>query len=466
LDELSEAEVSAGVLAALLLLPPTPAAGVVPRLRLTGARITGRLRLPHAEVRTPIALVDCRFDEPVDLGDAVLRAVDFSGCQMPELHADGLRTDGDLTLVRLASGTVSLFRAQIGGNLWLNAARIHSGETGFAIHGAQLRIDGGLYADSIHVLGTVNLWGAQAFSVEFTGAHLSGTPLALRGDGLRVTQDLQCSNLVTGGGIRLFAASIGGQFWLNNAEVHSTVDWAINAPTAIITGGVYARGLTAHGGLNLFAAVVGESIELRAAALRSCHRPALRAPGIRLGGDLLLDEAARLAGDVDLTRAEVGGSLTMAGATLDNDTTISLRHASIGVLDMTALCPPPAAVDLHAASIATIRDEPRTWPQRFTFDMLTYQDLDPVLPAAERLAWLARGSDGYHPQPFEHLAAHYRQLGHDRDARAVLVAHHRLRRRALRPLGRVWGYIEDVAVGYGYLPARALGWLLVPRPGS
>jgi hypothetical protein len=97
--------------------------------------------------------------------------------------------------------------------------------------------------------------------------------------------------------------------------------------------------------------------------------------------------------------------------------------------------------------------------------MLTYRALNPVLPAGRRLVWLGRANDGYHPQPYEHLAAYYRQLGHDDDERAVLLARHRLRRRNLRPLARFWGYLEDATTGYGYRPARALGWLLVLTAG-
>jgi hypothetical protein len=63
-------EVDADVLASLLLQPPPPTPGVVSRLQLVGAHITGRLRLRHAAVSIPVALVGCRFDEPVELDNA------------------------------------------------------------------------------------------------------------------------------------------------------------------------------------------------------------------------------------------------------------------------------------------------------------------------------------------------------------------------------------------------------------
>ena len=268
--------------------------------------------------------------------------------------------------------------------------------------------------------------------------------------------------MVTDGGISLFGGRIGGQLWLNGAEVSHSTGWAVNAPMVTVGGGVYADGLTAKGGVNLFAANIGESIELTHSALIPYRHRSLRAPGSHVLGNVALDDAVQVAGTIDLSRAEINGALTICGATFSDadDTTIDLHRATIGTFDMTTLSAPPAALDLRGASIDTIEDEPDSWPVRIAFSNLTYQALTPVLSADHRLAWLSRAYDGYHPQPYEHLAAAYRQFGHDDDERAVLLARHRLRRRNLRPLARCWGYLEDAAVGYGYRPARALGWLV------
>ena len=70
----TDCHVAADVLASLLLQPPSPRQGVVTRLQLTGAHITGRLLLQHARVEVPLSLINCRFDEPVELDcETVLR---------------------------------------------------------------------------------------------------------------------------------------------------------------------------------------------------------------------------------------------------------------------------------------------------------------------------------------------------------------------------------------------------------
>jgi hypothetical protein len=370
--------------------------------------------------------------------------------------------DSDLALTRLVTGRVSLFRAEIGGTLWLNSAQVTANGPGFAVHSAQLRVGGGLYGESIEVTGGFNLWSARAFSIGMTNARLTGDAgPALRADKLVLDQDLHCSNLmISNGGITLFGAAIGGQFWLNAAEVTNSAGWAINAPMIVVGGGVYARGLVARGGVNLFSGVIGESVELPESTLSSARGPSLRTPGVRVVGSINLDESAHITGDVDLSRSEIKGTLTVSTSVFAHGTTIDLRRATVGTLDMTKLNTAPTELDLRGAIITTIDNDPDSWPARITLDMLTYQALNPVVSASRRLAWLRRGSHGRHPQPYEHLAAHYRELGQDGDARAVLLARHRLRRRSLRPLARLWGYIEDAIVGYSYRPGRALAWLL------
>lgn len=87
--------------------------------------------------------------------------------------------------------------------------------------------------------------------------------------------------------------------------------------------------------------------------------------------------------------------------------------------------------------------------------------MEPYLAAPEWLGWLQRDPDGYEPQPYEQLAAYYRRVGQDEQARTVLLAKQRHRRQRLRLLARAWGHLQDAAIGYGYRPARAFGWLVL-----
>jgi len=75
------------------------------------------------------------------------------------------------------------------------------------------------------------------------------------------------------------------------------------------------------------------------------------------------------------------------------------------------------------------------WPALLNFSGLTYQALEPQLPAPERLRWLARSPHAHQPQPYEQLASHYTSIGRPAQARRVLYARERKQRETKGPLG-------------------------------
>ena len=74
---------------------------------------------------------------------------------------------------------------------------------------------------------------------------------------------------------------------------------------------------------------------------------------------------------------------------------------------------------------------------------------------------LRHGTPGYAAQPYQQLAAGYRALGDDRQARQTLMAQRddQLARAPTRRPERLWGRITKVTLGYGYQPWRALLFL-------
>jgi hypothetical protein len=92
-------------------------------------------------------------------------------------------------------------------------------------------------------------------------------------------------------------------------------------------------------------------------------------------------------------------------------------------------------------------------------DGLTYQALEPLLTAGQRLQWLSRDPNGHQPQPYEQLAAHYNSLGQLAQGRNVLYARERIQRQGKGLVARTWSTLQDITVGYGYRPRRALGWI-------
>jgi hypothetical protein len=125
---------------------------------------------------------------------------------------------------------------------------------------------------------------------------------------------------------------------------------------------------------------------------------------------------------VDLTGAQVGGTLAVAPARLEH------------------------MADPH---------------RRLAVDGLTYAGVPQQISAPDWLDLLRNGTPGYAAQPYQQLAAGYRALGNERQARKILMAQRddELTRADTRWPERWWGKITKVTLGYGYQPWRAL-WFL------
>jgi hypothetical protein len=188
---------------------------------------------------------------------------------------------------------------------------------------------------------------------------------------------------------------------------------------------------------------------------------ALDGISLRVSSDVLAREGFTCDGQLRFTNAEIGGSVRLEGATLDNPggTALDCHHLTTRELVLLLARPPGGAVDLSHARIGVLRDDPATWPPVLHVDGLTYEALADLDDHADRLRWLRLDPRGFRPQAYAQLAQVLRGAGRDDDARTVLLAGERHRREGLARPGRWWGHLQDLTVGYGYRPARAAAWL-------
>lgn len=387
--------VRAAVIVALLLGANPVPPGAVGRLRLLGARISGRLDLAGAQIAHALWLEECWFEEEVDLFGASTRSVALVGSRAPGVEAGLTRIEGRFDL-------------------------------------RDSRLEGG-YASSFH---------RRATAMSLINAHVSGVVN------------------------------------LNGATISAPGAWAVSAGGLVAEGGVYCHhGFTAHGEFRLMGAQLPGGLHMRGALLE--------APGPR-GVVLALDNAAASTllfthgftanGTVQLRGVQVSDELSFQGAVLngppDGDRP-ALAAQQLRTVDF-ALLPartPAAAVDLRAAQVSSLHESGQSWPRVVELDGFVYGSIKVVeegrprdaagqhRSVADRLSWIRRSS-GYSPQPYEQLASWYRSVGHDDEARRVLLAKQRHRRRALPAAARAWGHLLDVTVGYGYRPWLAGVWLL------
>ena len=206
--------------------------------------------------------------------------------------------------------------------------------------------------------------------------------------------------------------------------------------------------------------------------------PGLSGGGWRVSGTLAVTHS-RSDGEIVLSDASITGSLILTGATIRHPGELALNLDGVACADLLLPAHVDGCCDLRHAQVGTlyvpnVAEQPPTRLAGLTYTTL---DLGDTAPVHQQIAWLHRDPDGFHPQPYEQLAAYHRGAGNDRDARRVLLAKHRARRRhvprtwrlprLLRPLhpalAAVWqipGWLYDGLSGYGYVPWRAVPWLL------
>jgi hypothetical protein len=255
------------------------------------------------------------------------------------------------------------------------------------------------------------------------------------------------------GEVRLDGARVKGGLMMDYARLSNPGAIALTADQIGVEGGMFLRGAAAEGEIRLRSARITGPFSLAGATLSNSDGFALNAERVTVDGGVFCHDGFASDGEIRLRGVRVTGQFDLGAVPV---------HTAADRLGAGDLKPSriSGSVDLRHARIGTLRDDPGTWPSQLRFDGLTYDDLAPPLTAGQRLRWLDRTADGFQPQPYEQLASWYRSIGHDQDARRVLLTRQRKRRAGLRPAARFWGAVQDGLVGYGYRPWLAGLWLL------
>lgn len=266
--------------------------------------------------------------------------------------------------------------------------------------------------------------------------------------------------------LQLIHARVAGEVFLNGAEINAPRGWAVSAGGLVTEGGVFCRnGFTARGEIRLMGAQLPGGLFMQGARLENPGGVVLSADNMATS-TLDCSQGFTAQGTVTLRSVRISGLLTFEGATLSGGgsaLTCTLMQAED--FNFTPVTPPLGAVDLRGAQVTLLCDTDQSWPERvhlegFVYGSIRSEQTSRKNDVNRRLEWIRR-NPGYVPQAYKQLADWYRQIGQDDDARRVLLAKQRQRRRTLRPAGRVWGRLLDATVGYGYRPWLAGIWLVV-----
>ncbi|MFF3563027.1 oxidoreductase [Streptomyces sp. NPDC002574] len=330
------------------------------------------------------------------------------GTVVPYVELHDCRFEEQVLLAECSFTTLRMVRCAIPR---LEAARLH---TSGDLHLPQCTIEGGVRLTDAHI-GTDLLLNQITLRKDRHGR-------ALAADGLSVAQDVEAELMEATGEISLRSARIGGRLSLRGSRLRNPEGrYALNAARVTVEHTLYLS----SGGV----------------------RPFSSDGGVRL-------DDGRFGNGVIIHRARFR---------LAEGQQLSLRRVQTPELRLTLDQPPTGTISLAGARVGNLTDNHTCWPATGGMDLtgFSYGSLSPEgsFPLRARIAWLAAATPEYSPEPYEHLSAALRASGEDADAREVQLAKQRRRRETLPIAGKLWGFLQDITVGYGYRPGRAAIWM-------
>lgn len=266
---------------AWLCTSPKAAAMVTHKgVRVRGVRVEGVLDLANARVPFPLAIVASYIPGVVDCSGAELDSLDFDGSSVGVINGRSARVTVDVRLRNLPGALkLDLSNGRIGGDLDLSGSRFSN------------KVEETIYADYLSVgrdFVMTNGFTSEG-SVRLAGASIRGDINCAGGSFLRPDGvALNASGIDVKGNAYLSRKSrVGGK---SEPYEEFRVEGATELSNARIAGDLHCGG-------GLF---FGEKSE---------SGYAIRAHGLDVGGDARLDFGFQSRGRVDLTVAQVGGSV-------------------------------------------------------------------------------------------------------------------------------------------------------------
>ncbi|GAB3953206.1 membrane-associated oxidoreductase [Streptomyces sparsus] len=306
------------------------------------------------------------------------------------------------------------------------------------------------------------LYAARFRLLSFRGSRLPGLSAAAA----RVDGTLRLSDCRITGMVKLGGTQVSGALMVDGARIGPLPRGSADREPVLqlnqmeIAHDLRGDRLQVHGQLRLSGAVIAGSVFLHKASFQEPGGTAFQAERLSVGADMHAMHL-RVLGRTNIRGSRIPGQLNLSYARLANSGDVALRASScaIGELWLREAETLVGRVNLRRSVVEVLHVAPDTWPEAVQFDAFSYTTLAPHEPAERRLPALERDRDGYIPFAYEQLAAAYRRIGDDDGARTVQLAKQRRHRGTLPWYARAWGHLQDAAVGYGFKPLRAAGWL-------
>ncbi|MGZ3141666.1 hypothetical protein ACVDFE_06655 [Lentzea chajnantorensis] len=410
-----------------------------------------------------VFLANARISSALSLRGAVLsRGAEFDETTDP--HAD-------------PSATLVLDRVDVSGDVELDRGFTSAG----TIRAVNAKIGGTLsFADAV----------LDAVSPPAVGTEPTGAGRALHVDGAEIGGDVVGRGVHIQGQLRMVDTHVRGSITVERAVVDNPFADAVLANRTRVGSNFVVRESNVSGGLELRAVTVGANLDLRGSRLtkpgkyrhQPREKPSLDIGGATIGRDLICARGEKefvAHGGVRCRRAVIGRMANFNGGVLGyklDSHALNGMGMQVQELMLNVVSPPKGLVTLRQARCNSLDDNENFWNATgfidlddFRYDSLAHPiDLRDDAQVEQRLRWLRHAMRrSYHPRPYDQFAEMLTAAGNEEHASTVLIEKQRLRYRAVAegmrffgPLVLLWSFLQRSMVGYGYRPARALGWLI------
>jgi hypothetical protein len=404
----------------------------------------------------------------------------------------------DLSRSTLRTGPLSLMCANITNELTCSGAQLNGTDSDLnALVAGGMKVGGSVYLDQYldeRFTAAGGVWLARADiagDLACSGAQLGRNRdgIGLLAEGMKVGGEVFLREGFTAdGAVRLLGADITGDLSCRAARLGHDLDGnALVADRMKVGGEVHLyKGFTADGAVVLNGADITGDLSFSGAQLTGTDYEgnALVADGIHVGAAVLLDERFTAAGTVSLNSARADQLvLSPAKPGGANEITFNFTATEAQIARVLRWAPDgqfSGQVNLEDAHVGELEDNWTPtgeqahgyWPLggRLRLSGFTYGGLGEA-SVEQRLRWIRSQYEGsqyegdkpvsFAAQPYEQLAAMYRQVGQEGEARVVAIARRRDLRKygKLNPYRRFGNWMLDWTIKYGYQTWRAAAGL-------
>jgi cytoskeletal protein CcmA (bactofilin family) len=429
--------------------------------------VVGLFRSHHAQIGCQFTLRSAKLENPED-----------TALQADHLTVEGaLMLDGGFT----SDGSIDLHGSHFECSMIMTGATISKGKAA----------DSALSANNVTVKGNVDIRKTQIVGqCRFTGLQITGDfvasdskissdedfPITLReaqiSGGVFLNHDAHVK-----GGISLRNATVGTQVNLHGATIENPNGSSVNAIGLRLGGEFVAMAAKFDGLVDLAFARIDGSVRMSDAKLLGIpsntstygspndlnvgerkRGVSLRATGCAVASEIDL-RGAEIRHALQINKAQIGRSILLKDSVLgSSELALDVRGTNADALVLKLSTRPRGEFDLRDSTFDSLEFTELSWPtaSNVHLDDLEYNSIHSDQTVRDSLILFKKLIPQYSPQPYEQLASSYSRAGDDSSARAV--KHEALRRQHSRgPAAvRLWGQLQDLIIGYGYRPLRAL----------